>query len=83
MTFRRIARYVAAEPFRPFRIKIASGETFDIRHPEMIQIGRTTATVYRWLTEDIEDPKEQEREISIILIESIEPLTTPARQDQN
>lgn len=74
MTFRRLANYVAAEPFRPFRIKMTSGETFEIRHPEMISIGRTTAHVFTWMNDDNEDPKEQEREISILLIESIEPF---------
>jgi len=74
MTIGRLVNYVGAEPFRPFRIKMTSGETFEIRHPEMIQIGRTTATVFTWMSEDNEDPKEREREISILLIESIEPL---------
>lgn len=74
MTFRRLANYVGAEPFRPFRIKMTSGETFEIRHPEMIQIGRTTATVFTWMNEGNDDPQERERELSILLIEEIEPL---------
>lgn len=83
MTFKRIALYVGAEPFRPFRIKMVSGETFEIRHPEMIQVGRTTATISTWMNEDHENPTEQEREISIILIESIEPLQPANAQDQS
>ena len=46
MTFRKVGEYVAAEPFRPFRIKMASGSTFEIRHPEMILVGRTSVRVY-------------------------------------
>ncbi len=79
MTASRIVNYITAEPFRPFRIKMTSGETFEIRHPEMIQVGRTTATVFTWMDEGREDQKEREREISIILIESIEPLKSPAQ----
>ena len=82
-TFKRISLYVGAEPFRPFRIKMVSGETFEIRHPEMIQVGRTTATISTWMNEDHEDPTEQEREISIILIESIERLRTAKTKDQS
>jgi len=26
-----------AQPFRPFRIRMNSGRTFDIRHPEMVR----------------------------------------------
>ena len=78
MTFARLARYVGAEPFRPFVIKMASGETFEIRHPEMIQAGRTTATVFTWMDDNPNNPKEREQEISILLIESIERLQQPA-----
>lgn len=74
MTAERIVNYMTAEPFRPFRIKMASGETFEIRHPEMIQVGRTTSTIFTWMDEANDDPKEREREISILLVESIEPL---------
>ena len=81
MTFKRLVNYVGAEPFRPFRIKMTSGETFDIRHPEMIAIGKTTAHVFTWMSEDYDDPKEREREISILLIESIEPLQGAATRD--
>jgi hypothetical protein len=84
MTFQRLASYVGAEPFRPFRIKMVSGQTFDARHPEMIAVGRTTAHVFTWMSEDNHDPKEREREISIILIESIEPMKpTNAPTEQN
>lgn len=83
MTRTRVFSYVDAEPFRPFRIKMTSGETFEIRHPEMIQVGRTTATVFTWMTAGEEEPKEREREISIILIESIEPLRPVVAQGQS
>jgi len=74
MTARRLMEYVTAEPFRPFRIKIANGHAFEIRHPEMIFVGRTTAHVFSWASEGDNAPREQEREISMLLIESIEPL---------
>jgi hypothetical protein len=46
MTYRKLGEYVAAEPFRPFRIKMASGQVYEIRHPEMILVGRTSVRVY-------------------------------------
>ncbi len=45
MTFKKLGDYVTAEPFRPFRIKMASGQSFDIRHPEMILVGRSSVRV--------------------------------------
>lgn len=83
MTNRRILSYVNAEPFQSFRIKMTSGEIFEIRHPEMIQVGRTTATVFTWMNDDDDHPGERIREISILLIESIEPLNPAATSDQS
>lgn len=32
-------------PFRPFRLYVSDGGTFDIRHPEMLMITRHSAVV--------------------------------------
>ena len=34
-----------ASPFRPFRIYVSDGGTFDVRHPEMLMVTRRTAVV--------------------------------------
>jgi len=82
MSRRNLFRYVDAEPFQPFRIKMTGGEVFEIRHPEMIAISRTTAHVFTSISEDNNGPHERERETSILLIESIEPLRRAATPDQ-
>lgn len=33
------------QPFEPFRIVMTDGATFDIRHPDLLMVGRRTATV--------------------------------------
>jgi hypothetical protein len=81
-TAHRLVNYIVAEPFRPFRIKMTGGEIFEIRHPEMIQVGRTTATIYTWMSEEGEVLQEREREISLILIESVEPIRSSSPQNQ-
>jgi len=42
----------------------------------MIAVGRTTAHVITWMNDDNDATKEREREISIVLIESVDPLNT-------
>lgn len=81
ITFQRLARYVGAESIRPFRISMASGHTFEIRHPEMISAGRTTARIYTYLSDDAEQSKQREHEVSLLLMESVEPLDVPATQE--
>ena len=80
IAFQRLARFVGAEPFRPFRISMASGQSFDIRHPEMISINRSTAQIVTFLS-DQEDSRQREHEVSLLLMESVEPLDLTSTQD--
>ena len=70
---REILTHVFAEPFEPFRIVTASGRTFEVRHPEFVQVGRTTLTVYSAPDGNPDSPHRWEK-ISFLLIESIAPL---------
>lgn len=79
ISFQRIASYVAAEPFRPFRITTTSGRTFEICHPEMIHVGRNTVIIYTFLSDNPDEAKEREVEVSLLRTESVEPLEATAR----
>ena len=72
MTFSKVGEYVSAEPFRPFRLKMASGQMFDIRHPEMILVGKSSVKVYTKTKP--ESPSEHWHDVSLMLMESIEPI---------
>ncbi len=74
ITYQKIGSHVTAEPFRPFRIQMSSGRTFEIRHPEMVQVGRNTMTIFTFLSDNPEEAKERQVEVSLLLIETIEPL---------
>jgi hypothetical protein len=73
LTFRKIGDYVAAEPFRPFRIRMASGQSFEIRHPEMILVGRTSVRVYEPSEPDSGKP-DYWHDVSFMLMETVEPV---------
>ena len=79
ITFREIARYIGAEPFRPFRIQMAGGRTFEIRHPEMVKLGKTTLTIFTFFSDDPKETEERQIEVSLLLTESIEPLDANVR----
>jgi hypothetical protein len=83
ITFQRLASYIGAEPFRPFRISMASGQTFEIRHPEMISLGRSSAHIFTFMSEDPEEARQREHEVSLLLIESVEPLNVAQAQGGN
>lgn len=77
MTFRKVGDYVSAEPFRPFRVRMASGQSFEIRHPEMILVGRSSVRIFAASDAESEE-NERWQDVSLILMESIEPIETPA-----
>lgn len=81
ISFQRLAKYVGAEPFRPFRIRMASGQMFDIRHPEMIAVNRTFALIYTYLSDDPDLAKQREFQVSLLLMESIETLDAVTAQE--
>ena len=83
VTFRRLGDYVGAEPFRPFRISMASGTSFEIRHPEMIAVNRTYALIFTYLSDDPEKAKQRQYEVSLLLMESIELLDGALSKDSN
>jgi hypothetical protein len=82
MTYQRLGSYVTAEPFRPFRISMASGQALEIRHPEMISVGRTSAHIDFILSDEPTPPVERVREISLMSIESVELIDAPFAQDK-
>ena len=74
ISFQQMARYVGAEPFHSSRVTLNGGRTFDIRHPEMIQLGWTTMTIFTFLSSEPETARERQVEVSLLLTESVEPL---------
>jgi hypothetical protein len=70
---RMMIEFVSAEPFQPFRLHMASGRTFEIRHPETIKVGRSSVTVCLQ-PEDGSNETTRSQEVSLMLLESIEPV---------
>ena len=71
-----VLTYVRAEPFRPFRIHMASGKTFDVKHPEMVRVGRTNLLVFSFVS-DQPEVFDEWQSVSLMLMESISHLESP------
>ena len=73
MTSQEVLNYVQAQPFSPFRIRMNSGRIFDIRHPEMVRVGRRDVLIFTFVS-DSPDVYDRWENISLLLIESLAPL---------
>jgi hypothetical protein len=69
----QVQEYVKAQPFRPFRLHMASGKTFDIRHPEMIKVAKSCVYVFSFATDEPEIAEKMQM-VSLMLTESISHL---------
>ena len=76
MSPQEVLNYLQAQPFRPFRIRMNSGRTFDIRHPEMVRVGRRDLLIFTFVSES---PGVYDRweNVALLLIESLSPLEAP------
>ena len=82
ITPQTILDYVRAQPFRPFRIHLASGRTFDIRHPELIKVLKNHLLVFKAASDQVDIPDEHES-VSLMLTESVSRLDAPVHQTNN
>lgn len=81
ITPQRLARYLLAEPFRPFRIRLTTGQVLEIRDPDMVALGRSTAQIDTYLSDDPELSKQREQEIPLHQVESVELLDVTTAQE--
>jgi hypothetical protein len=72
--------YVRAVPFRPFRIVMNSGRTYSIRHPELLRVTRSMLCVF--FADDPTGPADRFEMVSLLLIERVEHLESPANTGQ-
>lgn len=60
-----LREYATQQPFLPFRIHMASGRTFDVRHPEMVVVRSNIALIFATATADTWES------VSLMLMESV------------
>jgi hypothetical protein len=76
MTVQTFRDLLAARPFRPFRVVMSSGQTYEVRHPEMAMLTRSDILVG---IGDTDDGVPAEFKIcSLLHVTAVEPLSPTA-----
>lgn len=78
MKLREVINFIAAEPFQPFRIKVADGRSFEVQYPDDVSAGINIVRVYGAI-DDGNGSQEQWHKIPLALIEAIEPIQATNR----
>ena len=76
LTSAEVLSCVKAQPFRPFRIRMNSGKTYDVRHPEMVRVGKCEFLYFTFVS-DSADVHDRWESVSLTLVESASFLETP------
>jgi hypothetical protein len=71
-----VLSYLDAQPFRRFRLVMNSGRSFEVRHPEMVRVGRDVLLYF--YADPPDAPFERWDTLALRLIEKIEFLDVPA-----
>jgi hypothetical protein len=73
MTLQPYRELLAARPFQPFRLVMSSGQSYEVRHPEMAMLTRTSMLVG---IDDTDEGVPAEFKIcSLLHVTTIEPLS--------
>ena len=76
MTLQTFRELLSQQPFKPFRIVMSSGQTYEVRHPEMALLTRTDMLVG---VGDTDEGVPAEFKIcSLLHITAVEPLSGAA-----
>ena len=74
MTVQTFRDLLHAVPFQPFRLVMSSGQTYDVRHPEMAMLTRTNILV--GTGEELDGVPSEFKNCSLLHVTSIEPINT-------
>lgn len=72
MTLQTFRNLLTTKPFRPFRLVMSSGESYEVRHPEMAWLTRTDILV--GIDIDDDNVPAEFKICSLLHVTAVEPL---------
>jgi len=76
MTVQTFRELLSQRPFRPFRLLMSSGQSYDVRHPEMAMLTRSDLLV--GVGESDEGVPTEFRICSLLHVATVEPISPGA-----
>jgi hypothetical protein len=73
-----IVELLKEKPFRPFRIYLSDGTVYEIRHAELVKVGRSKAMIYFPKVDEPHAVFERYISVSLLHITRLEPVPPPA-----
>jgi hypothetical protein len=81
MTLQTFRELLTQRPFRPFRLVMSSGQSYDVRHPEVALLNRTSILVGVDVADD--GVPAEFKICSLLHVMAVEPLESSAAGTQS
>ena len=72
MTVQTFRDLLSAQPFKPFRLVMSSGQTYEVRHPEMAWL--TRSDIYVGVGDAADGVPNDARICSLLHVTAVEPI---------
>jgi hypothetical protein len=69
-----ICEFLRRQPFQPFRLTLSDGRTYDVQHPELAMVGRSTVAIGLMRPGDPEPVYDRLVTVSLLHIMQVEPF---------
>jgi len=69
-----LRQFLRQQPFRPFRLTLTDGRTYDIRHPELVALGRSSLFIGFPRPDDAEPVYDHYVIVSLLHVMQAEPV---------
>ena len=73
-----IVEMLREKPFQPFRLYVSDGTVYEIRHAELVKVGRSKAVIYFPTVDEPHAVFERSVSVSLLHITRLEPVPPPA-----
>jgi hypothetical protein len=73
-----IREFIGRQPFQAFRVTLTDGRTYDVRHPELAMVGRSSMAIGVPAPNDTEPVYDRLVTVSLLHVMQVEPLQASA-----
>lgn len=73
-----LLNYLRRRPFQPFRVTLTDGRTYDVHHPELAMVGRSSVAIGQMQPQEAEPIYDRMVTVSLLHIMQIEPIVPAA-----
>lgn len=78
-----VRQYLERRPFQPLRLTLTDGRTYDVYHPDLLMVGRSSLTIGLPRPGDSRPVYDRIVTVSLLHVMQVEATETPAQDPQS